>query len=208
MQELLKKIPVPVIALCVAVLTVLISIAVIRGDTSIDVWGIKINPRQDSGQKATIANLPVGTVIASYLTPLQIQENYGDEWVLANGDDVSTKSQFFKITGKTRLPDLRGMFLRGMNEGRNDGKQDPQQNRTAGEYQPDVFKEHDHGLVFHYRSFKGDVIGAEGEEGRPALDKPVAGHKNDINKPGFLPKEGKDETRTKNVAVYFYIKIN
>jgi hypothetical protein len=192
MQELLKKIPVPVIALCVAVLTVLISIAVIRGDTSIDVWGIKINPRQDSGQKATIANLPVGTVIASYLTPLQIQENYGDEWVLANGDDVSTKSQFFKITGKTRLPDLRGVFLRGMNF---EGGKDPD-TRDVGDYQEDAFKKHDHDLVFHRQSFQGS-----GGKGKPAMDEPdgeISGK----------PDQGASETRPKNVAVYFYIKIN
>lgn len=196
MQELLKKIPVPVIALCVAVLTVLISIAVIRGDTSIDVWGIKINPRQDSGQIGTV---PVGTIIASYLSKQQMKGTYGDEWVLANGDDVSTKSQFFKITGKTKLPDLRGMFIRGLNEGRNDGKQDPQPNRTAGDYQEDAFKEHHHKLIWHHRSFHG-----AGGPGIPPVDEPGKDQPDTTKK----PKEGGDETRPKNVAVYFYIKIN
>jgi len=140
----------------------------------------------------------VGTIIASYLSKQQMKENYGDEWVLANGDEVLTKSAFYKITGKTKLPDLRGMFIRGLNVGRRDDKQDPGKpaRTAAGEYQGDAFAKHNHGLVYHGQSFKG-----AGGDGRPALDEYLWGE-------GDKPTEGADETRPKNVAVYFYIKIN
>jgi hypothetical protein len=68
MDELLKKIPVSIIALCAAVLTILISFAVFRGDSSIDVWGIKIDPKGVSqpvgAPGAPVVALPVGTVRA------------------------------------------------------------------------------------------------------------------------------------------------
>jgi len=195
MEELLKKIPVSIIAVCIAVLTVLISFAVIRGDTSIDIWGIKIAPRQISEPRGTAANFPVGTVISSYLSPQQMKENYGDEWVLANGDDVSTKTAFYKITGKTKMPDLRGMFIRGLNVNRDDGNQDPDgQSRIVGDYQADDLLQHNHSIAtagIWGRSFKG-------ENGSPN----TAYEKN-----GTTGDYGGKETRSKNVALYYYIKI-
>lgn len=73
MDELIKKIPVSIIAVCVAVLTVLISFAVIRGDSTIDIWESEIDPKgvshPGSPPGAGGAAFPVGAVIASYLTP-------------------------------------------------------------------------------------------------------------------------------------------
>ncbi len=194
MEELLKKIPVSVIAICVAVLTVLISFAVIRGDTSIDIWGIKIEPRRIA--EKTVTSFPVGTVVASYLTPQQMKEHFGDEWVLALGQVVSTKTAFYTITGKTKLPDLRGMFIRGLNAGRNDGKQDPAGNdRVVGDYQADAFQAHTHAIrvdgIWH-RSFQG-------ENGSP---------KTGYEASGLTGATGGPETRAKNIALYYYIKVS
>ena len=195
MEELIKKIPVSIIAICIAVLTGLISVAVIRGDSSIDIWGIKIDPKKTGKTNAAITNLPVGTIVASYLSPRQMKENYGDEWVLANGDEVSTKTAFYALTGKTKLPDLRGVFIRGLNVHRNDGKQDPDgQNRAAGDYQPDDFMKHNHSITtagIWHRSFKG-------ENGSPRT-----AHQGD----GYTGDNGGKETRPGNVALYYYIKI-
>lgn len=199
MEELLKRIPVSIIAICIAVLTILISFAVIRGDTSIDIWGIKIDPRQvsrpASEHDGLVADLPVGTVIASYLAPQQMKENYGEHWVLANGGDVSTKTAFYAITGKTKVPDLRGMFIRGLNVDRNDGKQDPDgQNRVVGDYQADDLQKHNHSIAtagIWGRSFKG-------EGGSP---------KTAHEKSGDTGHTGGAETRSRNIALYYYIRI-
>jgi len=118
MEELIKKIPVSIIAICIAALTVLVSVAVIRGDSSIDIWGIKIDPKGNGKSIGIVANVPVGTVVASYLSPQQMKESYGDEWILADGLEVSTTTGFYNLTGKTKLPDLRGVFIRGLNADR------------------------------------------------------------------------------------------
>jgi hypothetical protein len=195
MEELLRRIPVSIIALCITVLTVLIVIAVIRGDTSIDIWGIKIAPRQVSEQRGLVSGLPVGSVIASYLSPQQMKETYGDEWILADGSEISTKTMLYQLTGKTRLPDLRGVFIRGLNVNRNDGKEDPDgQSRDVGDYQDDDFERHQHKIqtagIWH-RSFQG-----EGGSPRTAFE---AG--------GSTGDTGGKETRSRNVALYYYIKI-
>jgi hypothetical protein len=200
MDELLKKIPVSIIAICVAVLTILISFAVFRGDSTIDVWGIKIDPKgvsqPVSTQEAPVATFPVGSVVASYLAPHQMQERYGEQWVLADGRDVSTKTAFYTITGKTKVPDLRGMFIRGLNVDRKDGKQDPDgHDRTVGDYQADVFKTHNHSIKtagIWGRSFKG-------EDGSPKT-----AHEKSAN----TGDQGGTETRARNIALYYYIKIS
>jgi hypothetical protein len=195
MDELIKKIPVSIIAICVAVLTVLISFAVIRGDTSIDIWGIKIEPKEISQPTRTTTNFPVGSVIASYLSTQQMRVKFKDEWVLADGRDVSTNTEFYKTTGKTKLPDLRGMFIRGLNYGRNDEYRDPDDKRVVGDYQPDAFQKHQHGIAtagVWGRSFKG-------ENGDP---------KTAYKADGDTKYTGGEETRAKNVALYYYIKIN
>ena len=83
-----------------------------------------------------ITNLPVGTIVPSMLQPSLFSEVVGDpsvfnpeknKWVLADEQKDITRSRYGKLLNNTRYtPDLRGMFLRGMNEGRDDGKQDPE----------------------------------------------------------------------------------
>ena len=184
METLLKKIPVSVIAICIAVLTGLIIYTAIWGGASIDIWGIKINPRSGIIQNDSVT-LPLGTVIASYLSPEEMKEKYKDTWVLCDGREVSPSSKFRLFTGVKILPDLRGIFIRGLNEGRDDGKQDPDgQDRVVGSYQSDAIKK----LIIHNRSFAGAVDGARAV-------------KVETNK-------GAKETRPGNVALYYYIKIN
>jgi hypothetical protein len=147
-----------------------------------------------------IAYLPIGTILPSMLDPNSFAAAVGDppvfdpvksKWVLADGRDV-TDSQYGKLFGN-ETPDLRGMFLRGMNV---NGGQDPNQNRTAGHPQTDAFKKHSHMLPISEN--EGNVWGVswsvqgefKGEHQR------------------WTTAEGGDETRPKNVAIYFYIRIN
>ena len=200
MDELLKKIPVSIIAICVVVLTILISFAVFRGESTIDIWGIKIDLKKVSQPvspaEALGATFPVGSVVASYLAPHQMQEKYGEQWVLADGREVSTTTKFYDITGKTKVPDLRGMFIRGLNVERKDGKQDPEgQDRLVGDYQADAFQKHSHAIKtagIWGRSFKG-------EDGSP---------KTAYEKVENTDERGGTETRARNVALYYYIKIS
>ncbi len=90
--------------------------------------------------------VPVGTVIASLLTETQIQNNFGGAWVLADGRTV-TGSRYAILTGATSVPDLRGLFLRGKNNGRADGKQNPDWDFALGVYQADGITNHGHAVT-------------------------------------------------------------
>lgn len=149
--------------------------------------------------------LPVGLIISSMLSPEEFNRNligsYGKIWVLADGRGISG-SEYENLTGKKTVPDLRGVFLRGLNEGRTDGRKDPDgEGRKVGDFQSDSIMKHVHkqnpktwsargsGSV-HYHSGKANNIG---ERHRFYTEQ---------------NEDGTEETRPKNIAVYFYIKIN
>ena len=131
------------------------------------------------------ADLPIGTVIAALK---QIDTSNGF-WVLADGRTATT--EYFQATGKADVPDLRGLFLRGLNAGREDGREDPEgAGRTAGDYQADTLKSHSH--LENLASGNGGVHSG-GSYG--VINQVQTG------------KTGGLETRPRNVAVYWYIKI-
>lgn len=156
-----------------------------------------------------IANLPIGTIVPSMLHPSLFAKVVGDppvfnpeksKWVLADKEKDITISRYGKLFNNTRYtPDLRGMFLRGMNEGRNDGEQDPDQDRTPGHYQQDALEEHGHSTTA--TEWNWNKKGNAGYTSR-ANNAPIA------SVTTVTDAKAADETRPKNVAVYFYIKIN
>lgn len=58
----------------------------------------------------------VGDVVQSMLTEAQFQAIRGTGWVLMDGRSVAG-SQYQAITGNGNIPDARGVFLRGKNNG-------------------------------------------------------------------------------------------
>ncbi len=149
-----------------------------------------------------IRNLPVGTIVSSMLQPTKFAEAVGDvdrtppEWVLADGQKDITNSRYGQLTGNRTPPDLRGMFLRGMNEGRNDGMQDPDGSRKAGEPQKDSFQKHSHII--------GSRWATPGNRAYKFSEDPGS-----TNPANFRTiDEGGLETRPRTVAVYYYIKVN
>lgn len=158
--------------------------------------------------------LPIGTIVSSMLPPTQFRQEAGNGWVLANGRSV-TDSRYAVLTGKENIPDLRGMFLRGLNEGRTDDFADPQGNRDAGSDQPQAYKKHRHeisngdrGLVIADTEIHTDgsnQVASQYSYGRgdryvdPGDPETYFAAPNDT---------GSTETRPNNVAVYYYIKID
>jgi hypothetical protein len=127
------------------------------------------------------------------LTEEKFQEINGDDWVLADGRTSST--EYFNATGKENIADLRGMFLRGLNAGRDDGKEDPDTSRVAGDDQAEELKSHTHTLKQH------SLVGPN-----PAAFLTFA----NFNEPSAtvpINYTGGAETRPNNVAVYWYIKV-
>lgn len=66
----------------------------------------------------------IGAIQSAFLTETQFQGQFGTGWILADGRSV-TGSRYASLTGSASVPDLRGVVLRGKNNGRNDGKENP-----------------------------------------------------------------------------------
>lgn len=166
----------------------------------------------DEVNKSKISNLPVGTIVPSMLSPVRFMEAVGDsdravgerEWVLADGRKIEG-SDYARLVDEPRAPDLRDMFLRGWNDRRN-----------AGGTQDDAIGAHEHRSPVGY-------YGQEFEPKRNAshFSTGVVCNKGDAACGRYMSRRrftegfwvgGKEvknptETRPKNIAVYFYIKI-
>ena len=152
-------------------------------------------------EAATRNSVPVGTIVASYLAPDAFITKSGDQWTPADGSDCPKECAYYLENGKPELlPDLRGQFIRGLNRfndetgDRKDGKEDADGiGRIAGSFQPDEVISHNHKLTAASSSHfsAGDSAGPRTSTAREAYAAPYGGK----------------ETRPRNTAVYFYIKI-
>jgi hypothetical protein len=151
----------------------------------------------EGAQPKAVSLSAVGDVVSSLLAEAQFQVIRGNGWVLADGRSVAG-SQYQVITGASTIPDLRGVFLRGRNDGgsaagaRNDGNQNPDGTLPLGTFQGDMFASHNHG------SFA--VSGLAGSYSYQAGPYPVNNT--------ATTAAGGNETRPKNVTVNFFIRIN
>jgi hypothetical protein len=133
-------------------------------------------------------SLPIGSIVASMLAEEKFQEINGDDWVLADGRESST--EYFNATANANIPDLRGMFLRGLNAGRDDGNEDPNTSRVAGDFQVDEFKSHRH--------LENLATGSGGA---------YSGGTWGTVYTNYTDFTGGAETRPRNMAVYWFIKV-
>jgi len=163
----------------------------------------------ETAQKVIGNNLlPIGAIIGSMLPPAEfyrqaeLTSTYVPEkytWVLADGRDV-TRSEYERISnGKRTVPDLRGLFLRGINEG---AKNDPDGERLAGTVQLDSFASHNHGAILP-RIAELDETPAYGGIAAKMVAASAKG-----STPVSIESNGGPETRPRNAAVYWYIRIN
>ena len=149
-------------------------------------------------------NYAIGEVKQGFISEALFQSQMGSEWVLADGRDV-TGSQYHTITGITTIPDTRGQFLRGKNNGRSDGKQNPDGDVVLGTQQDDTFKEHSHSVVYN----SGGTVFQDGTKvfsnGGNTWANPTGLSSSTTN---MIDNTGGNETRPKNVTINYFIKIN
>jgi len=123
------------------------------------------------------------------LTEAQFQSINGPSWVLMDGRSIAG-SAYATLTGSGTIPDARGMVLRGKNNGRSDGNENPDGDSALGLYQGDQFRSHTHSGVpitpSNVGAGGGAVVGFNGNTG----------------------SSGGNETRMKNITVNHFIKIN
>ncbi len=137
-------------------------------------------------------NISVGEVKQSILTEAQFQSEYGDKWVLMDGRDI-TGSDLATVTANNTLPDARGQFLRGKNNSRADGQENPDGESAIGLQQTDEFGTHSHawgGIGRFTPDTGGDTVWKSGSNASATTE------------------EGGNETRPKNITINIFIKIN
>jgi len=138
---------------------------------------------------------PVGTVIASMLTETQFQGQRGTHWVLADGR-TATGSKFATLFGSAIVPDLRGTFLRGKNNGVSTAIGNAAGEINLGVYQADANKFHTH------------VINAAQETNSGGSDHISSSTPGGIAYTYNTGSSGGTEANPRNVTVNYFIKIN
>lgn len=136
---------------------------------------------------------PVGTTIDSILTEAQFQNEFSSDWVLADGRSVAG-SQYETVTGNATIPDFRGQFKRGKNNGRSDGNENPDGDVALGTFQDMEIQSHRH-RVFASTGAQSGSTQAENTSNSTAASY-------------FTQNTGGNETRPKNITVNIFIKIN
>ena len=176
--------------------------------------------------------IPLGTTVASYLTEAQFQSINGSSWVLDDGRSIAG-SALATLTGITTLADLRGMTIRGKNNGRSDGKQNPDGDSAIGTFQDHAFNSHSHGGATGSHNHGGatgshthnvGVIASptfSGSGGNAVGSGPLGGFNGAYNPSPAQPNtasissvtvpinpDGGNETRGRNVTLNHFVKIN
>jgi hypothetical protein len=167
-------------------------------------------------------NAPVGHVMAAMLNESQFRAIHGAGWILADGRSVAG-SKYNTVTGSATAPDLRGVHLRGSNDGgsalgaRADGNQDSAGTRAVGNFQNTALP-----------NIQGDIqSGASGAWGNPASSSGAMTANNTSTqgwasaaRSGWISGitfnaansssvyQSVTEARVRNVAVNHFIKIN
>ncbi len=170
---------------------------------------------------------PLGTIIASILNYDQLCNIIGEDKGVHNDRSsyapcdgrLITESRLEKLTRVTadqpeesnhikNAPDLRGKFLRGLNQFYSPGEPgdfNPEVNgdpdgthRKAADFQPDSLGSHTHTYSHINLGFNASNDGGEGHNEVDVF----ADQTRTTN-----PSGGK-ETRPRNTAIYYYIKIN
>jgi len=174
------------------------------------------------------AYMPVGSIIHSLLTEAEFQAEIGStSWVIAQGQNVSG-SKYHTLTGQTNVPDCRGRFLRGKNNGVSQGDGDGE--RALGSYQNSRIADHKHSGVAHshavpIKTVTSGPAGGGGPFYTYALtpDSPAGTSGNlftsttgnieslvDTGSPAFTRTNNQtdQDTAPKNICVNIFVRIN
>lgn len=158
-----------------------------------------VSPATESPSPAS-QQVPAGTIVAYW------SSRAPGGWLPCDGSPVPEGSEFDELRAMTgpRLPDLRGLFLRGLGQnGDTAYRYGGDAARTLGQLQPDGLKSHEHPFDdFTFSENSGVAPGkAWGQAGRSDLDNSPASPFRHAT-----AAAGGEETRPKNAAVYWIIK--
>lgn len=161
---------------------------------------------------------PVGSIIESMLDEATFQAEFGNNWVLFDDRSV-VGTDYEALTGFSTLADARGQTLRMKNNGRSDGQEDPDGERALGSQQEDAMQQITGSFTTRVQNVSLTL--AVGSSGAYSItqDNSALGTMQDggvQNRRQFINFDSANspgartgvETRTKNIAVNYFIKIN
>lgn len=171
------------------------------------------------------SGMPVGTIISSFLKwdnfQITTKNNSNNpngniwsdkysKWSPCDGRKISNSSFTTKAGGASNTPDLRGLFLRGLNvfdpteaTHVSNEQKDPDERAIESKFQSDEIKSHNHPVSDNPKIMVAMGEGWRNVAGGDAAQSTFAGQG-----VGTIGHRGSIETRPKNIAVYYYMKIN
>ena len=150
----------------------------------------------DAATKLYVDNTqPLGTIISSALTESQMN-TINSKFYLCNGQSC-VGTNYASLTSNSVVPDLRGQFLRGLD---GSGIVDP--GRTLLGSQQDELKSHRHTVTLGSIEEEG---GSRDPGGYPQIDLSDLTSNTAADTISF---SGGAETRPKNIAINYFIKVN
>lgn len=157
-----------------------------------------------SASKFNNSAFQVGDIKTSLQTEAQFQATHGDCWALLDGRNIAGKD-LATLMGKTTLPDGRGMFLRGKQHSRNDGKGNPDGDLALGQIQ-DRRSNNLYQLQYDPYQANTSVISVP-EDGSWSTFLTLASSGNNAARP-FRARNRGGESRPDNLTVNYFVKIH
>lgn len=161
--------------------------------------------------------LPVGSIVDTMLTEAQFQAQLGSPspvtWILADGRSV-VGSSYASLVGST-VPDLRGIFVRGKNNGRADGNQNPDGNLALGTFTTSRNLAHAHNVTdpTHSHNYSQGGFGGDNRTSGSAYGANGAGSYGNVGVSASatgisIQNDGGGDAAPSNVTVNKMIRIN
>jgi len=153
----------------------------------------------------------VGSIIACMMTEAQIQAARGVGWIQADGRSIAG-SRLALLTGMTTAPDLRGVFVRGKNNGKTGSFSNPDGELALGTYQADQFGSHRHNVNAAQNGDYASTKISTADGAAPHIKTASGGAKfnvsGTINPSLTIDPFGDSETRPDCVVVNLFIRID
>lgn len=90
-----------------------------------------------------VFGMSIGSIMQSVMTEAQFQAVVGTGWKLCDGQSCAG-SAYDTLTGNATVPDFRARVMRGKNNGRSDGNEDPNGELALGTLQAQTMVSHAH----------------------------------------------------------------